>query len=181
MARQKRVFRPSWKYVILGAAALFALVFGLVTAFAGGATMGRKDALVNDLATQAQIDQAKKDITAQYLDASAVNCVDPKTNRPTTATAVFQIAVNAYANRATVRACNQGDRLLAKLNGKWVATEVNINLNARANPAWARACYASDLLVFDTVVRPENNSIDASNLKMCQALQNGKILTAQDL
>jgi len=62
-----------------------------------------------------------------------------------------------------------------------VQTEVNLNLSSRANPVWAEACEASDILTPDTVVRPENSSIDATNLKLCQGLQHNKLLRIQDL
>ncbi|HUB93761.1 MAG TPA: hypothetical protein VMB52_04615 [Verrucomicrobiae bacterium] len=130
------------------------------------------------LASQAVIAQAKQDITNEYLATSVRDCVDPVTGVPYDGDAYFNkyLQVNAYANRATIRPCNSNGELLAKLNGQWVMTEVNLNLSARANPTWANACWASDILTPDTVVRPENSSIDAENLKQCQALQRGQNL-----
>ena len=152
---------------------LVAVVLGLVASY----QMGRNAVVVPPaLASQAEVAQAKQDITNEYLASSTKDCVDPTTSMAYNGAAYFNkyLSVNAYANRAIIRPCNTGGTLLAKLNGQWVATEVNLNLDARANPTWAKACWASDILVPDTVVRPENSSIDAGNLRQCLALQHGK-------
>ena len=154
---------------------LVAVALGLATSY----RMGRDSVVAPPaLASQAEVAQAKQAITHAFLAASTKDCVDPATNMPYDGTAYFNryLQVNAYADRATIRACNSNGELLAKLDGKWVATEVNLNLSARANPAWAKACWASDILTPDTVVRPENSSIDATNLTLCQALQHGRNL-----
>lgn len=177
------VHRPRWSWVVFSAVALVALGLGLLATYMAGWHIGRSDTYAA-LATPTAIAQAKQDILAQYEAVSvAHNCVDPATNAPYDGKAYFAkyLQVNAYANRAVIRACNTNGTLLAKIDGSWRATEVNLNLSARANPVWARACWASDILTPDTTVRPENGSIDSSNLKMCRALQAGKILTVQDL
>lgn len=161
------------------ALALVLLLVAVILSLATSYRIGQDSVVVPPaLASQAEVTQAKQDITRALLAASTKDCVDPTTNTPYDGTAYFNkyLQVNAYADRATIRACNSNGELLAKLAGKWVATEVNLNLSARANPAWAKACWASDILTPDTVVRPENASIDATNLTLCQALQHGQNL-----
>jgi hypothetical protein len=71
--------------------------------------------------------------------------------------------------------------LLAKIDGSWQATQVNLNLDSRANPRWQKACIIGDITRTDVTVRPENSSIDTDNYKLCRALLQGKILTLDQL
>jgi hypothetical protein len=79
--------------------------------------------------------------------------------------------VNKYANRAVIRGCGDADSLLAKAdNGTWHKTSVNIILSSRQNPWWQKECLIDDITTADTVVRPENRSIDQFNYDICNHL-----------
>ena len=164
----------------IGLALLLTVALSLMTSYWAGQNSAYH---APALASQANLEQAKQDITARYLAQSTTNCIDHVTNVPYDGTAYFAkyLHVNAYANRATIRACNTNGTLLTRINGQWLQTDVSLNLNARANPAWAKACLVSDILTLDSKVRSENRSIDNVNLRMCQALQDNKILRVQDL
>ncbi|MFA5003891.1 MAG: hypothetical protein WC498_01270 [Candidatus Saccharimonadales bacterium] len=135
-------------------------------------------------ATGLQLEQARQAIANQYLADSSINCSDATDPiKPQARVAVFYkyLRVNQYANRAVIRGCNNIDSLLAKVNNIWVRSEVNISLDTSANPVWQQACLIDDITRADTIVRPENSSIDATNLKLCNALKHNKILRIQDL
>lgn len=122
------------------------------------------------LASGDMLEQARQDIVKQYLAASSTACTNPSDPiQPQARAAVFYqyLRVNRYADRAVIRGCNDTDTLLAKTARGWEQTSVNISLDLRANPAWQRACRITDITRADTVVRPENSSIDAFNLKEC--------------
>jgi len=81
------------------------------------------------------------------------------------------LRVNRYGDGAVIRGCNNVDSLLAKnANGIWIKTAVNIALDVRVNPALQKACRVSDITSSDDKVRPENASVDATNLKLCEQL-----------
>lgn len=78
---------------------------------------------------------------------------------------------NRQLNRAIITDCSEHDTLLAKdTNGAWKPTRVNITLGNRVNAEWQKACLIEDMTVADDTVRPENSSIDAMNLELCQEL-----------
>jgi hypothetical protein len=123
------------------------------------------------LASAEQLQTARMQIIAQY-EAVATTCSNDNTT-PEIRTQTFNkyLRINRYGNRAVIRGCNDGDSLLAKVtSGSWQRTNVNISIDLRANPKWQRACLIDDIIKADTVIRPENQSIDAENLAECQYL-----------
>lgn len=124
------------------------------------------------LASKSELEQAHYDVIKQHFVASTTcnNDTRSKTDRIITFNKYFK--VNKYANRAVLRGCNDADVMLAKNDaGKWVKTDVNIQLQLRQNPVWQQACLIDDITKADTVVRPENKSIDANNRAICDKLQ----------
>lgn len=125
----------------------------------------------SQIATDQQIQDAHHDIIKAYFVANTTckKDVEDKTTRVKEFNQFFK--VNQYANRAVIRGCNDGDFMLAKDDtGKWQRTDVNIILSSRQNPEWSKACLIDDITTADAKVRPENNSIDAFNLKLCDSL-----------
>jgi hypothetical protein len=123
------------------------------------------------VASYQQIQDAHHDIIKAYFVSSTTckNDVEDETARVKEFNHYFK--VNQYANRAIIRGCNDGDMMLAKDdNGKWQRTNVNIILNFRQNPEWQKACLIDDITTVDTKVHPENRSIDAFNLQICDSL-----------
>lgn len=123
------------------------------------------------LASLNDLQNAHHDIIKQYFVAATTCKHDnrDKTDRIKTFNKYFK--VNQYGNRAVLRGCNDADQMLAKDDtGKWITTDVNIVLSARQNPEWQKACLILDITTADTNVRPENTSIDANNLKVCDSL-----------
>lgn len=182
MARKKvaKAKLPQWRVVIMGAILLIALGVGLLAAFKGGAAQQLASMPVNATGRQLEADRAQ--IIDAYL-AKAAKCSPGSTESAAQATTNFYkyLRVNIHGDRAVIRGCGNADQLLAKIGGKWQTTDVNMNLDASANPSWQRACDIADITRADTKVRPENTSIDAFNLKLCQGLQQGKNLRMQDL
>ena len=129
---------------------------------------------------KSDIQKAKEAITSKYLAASSTACKDPSDpTKPQDRVAVFAkyLKVNSLANRAVIRGCNDIDHLLAKTpSGNWVMTYVQMSLDTRANPIWQKACLIQDITTTDTVVRPENSSIDEFNLQACKALDKLRVL-----
>lgn len=129
-----------------------------------------------EVANAAQIKAAKDAITADYKEDSSTKCSDPSDPiSPADREAVFDkyLKVNKYANRAVIRGCGDHDSLLAKnpASGEWDATTINVSLDTRANPSWQIECLIDDITKADTVVRPENSSIDTGNLVGCALLK----------
>jgi len=124
------------------------------------------------LATDQQMQQAHQQIIGRYFLASTVCQNDTMTHDQRVAAFNQYFKVNDYANRAVIRGCNDADTLLAKAEGgSWQRTNVNIRLDARQNPSWQKACLIDGITTADTVVRPENASIDAHNLQVCNDLR----------
>ncbi|HSX05564.1 MAG TPA: hypothetical protein VLF69_03805 [Candidatus Saccharimonadales bacterium] len=177
-AKRYQMYRM--RIATLGVAALIAAALGMLASYHAGQ---RSVYVPPVLASQQVIAAAKAEIAKAYLPpADAAGCTD-STGQMVSAADYFReyLQVNAYANRATIRTCGDNGQLLAKINGSWQVTDVNLNLSARANPMWTRACEASDILVPDSQVRSENGSIDHYNLLECQALQHNKIVSPADL
>jgi hypothetical protein len=131
------------------------------------------------LASDQQLQDAHHDIIKAYFLASTVcrNDVEDKTARVKEFNQYFK--VNQYANRAVIRGCNDGDSMLAKDdNGKWQRTDVNIILSSRQNPEWQKACLIDDITTAVSKVRPENRSIDAFNLQLCDSLSKENYIQA---
>ncbi len=171
-AQTRIIKRPRAAFALVLLAAV--LVVGVLAAYKAGQNNQEGQ---NWVASGKQLEAARVDIMNQYLTASSTGCTDPSDPiSPAARVTVFYkyLRVNAHADRAVIRGCNNADTLLAYLHGKWVRTEVNMNLDARANPTWQKACDITDITVADTKVRWENSSIDAFNLQMCQALQHGR-------
>jgi hypothetical protein len=123
------------------------------------------------VASNDEIGAAHQAIIRRYFLVSTICPTDDlsKTDRIKSFNRYFK--VNRYANRAVIRGCNDADTLLVKDdNGKWQRTDVNIILSSRQNPEWQKVCYIDDITVADTKVRPENRSIDANNLAICDTL-----------
>lgn len=179
MAKKKKVFKP-WKPIILGSLLFIAVGLGLLTALKVGS---RTPAVASaSIASGSELEDAHAEIVKQYLDITSKSCAGiGKTVTENEKTFYEYLRVNIHANRAVIRTCGMQDMLLAKIDGKWEMTQVNLSLDKRANPEWQNACDIADLTRADTVVRPENRSIDASNLKICRALQQNKILTPIDI
>jgi hypothetical protein len=181
---KKRLPRPAgWRAVLLGTILFVGLGIGLLTVFKAGADQQR---IATDYATGSQLEASRKAITEAYLFTSAGNCTSASTADATKA--AYQelmfykyLRVNSHNDRAVIRDCVGVDHLLARIDGKWKMTDVNMALDASANPKWQMACDIADITRADTKVRPENSSIDAANLKMCQGLADNKILRLQDL
>jgi hypothetical protein len=141
------------------------LVVGLVVG--AGLTL-----LAQQILIKSDIQKAKDAITAKYLWSNPLGCDETNPISHNDQIKMFKkyLKVNSLVNRAVIRVCN-GDSLLAKKpDGKWVQTAVNMSLDTRVNPVWQKACLIQDITTADTVVRPENSSIDADNLKECQTL-----------
>jgi hypothetical protein len=182
MARKKapKSKHPQWRSVILGAILVVALGLGLLSAYKAGAT--QQSTYMPAVATATQLEASRAAIAQQYLTDGAANVICGVKGTPVPSETFYKyLRVNVHNDRAVIRGCNDVDLLLAKIDDKWQTTEVNINLSLRGNPTWLRACDVTDIIRADTVVRSENSSIDADNLKMCQSLQNNKILRVQDL
>ena len=83
------------------------------------------------------------------------------------------IKINKYANRAIVTDCAERDELFVKTqDGFWDPTnKVNLQLSNRANPVWLKECLIDDIVVADEIIRQENSSIDAMNLKECKRIK----------
>lgn len=123
------------------------------------------------IATAEQLQRAHTLIVHQYVSESTVCKSDNVSSEVRVQLFEKYLRINKYANRAVIRGCNDGDSLLAKVKtGQWQRTDVNINIDLRANPKWQRACQIDDIIKADTVIRSENQSIDAENLAECQYL-----------
>jgi len=181
VARKTKFQANSWRVVGLGTVLFVALGIGLITVFKMGADQQRA-ALPQ--ATGRELEASYTDIATHYLAQSSTECADVSDPvSPENRVAVFYryLRVNIHNSRAVIRGCNNIDTLLARIDGKWLPTNVNMNLDAAANPVWQQACDITDITRADTVKRPENDTIDDVNLKMCEGLQRGKILQLQDL
>lgn len=183
MVRKKtaKLRAPRWGNVVLGTILFVGLGIGLLAAYKAGAN--QQSSYMPAIATGSELELAHKTIADQYL-YSSIHCAGSSDSLSLASQAeVFYkyLRVNVHDDRAVIRGCDDHDTLLAKINGTWQATNVNMSLDAAANPVWQKACDITDITRADTRVRPENRSIDASNLKMCQALQDNKILGVQDL
>jgi hypothetical protein len=181
MARKKNLPKPAkWRTVVLGALLFVGLGIGLITVYKAGAN-DFQDALPA-VASGTQLEASRQAITQQYLTDGAANSMCGSAGSPVSAETFYKyLRVNVHNDRAVIRGCNNADLLLAKINGKWQKTEVNMNLDTRVNPDWQQACDITDITIADTVIRPENQSIDATNLKLCKGLQDNKILDIKDL
>lgn len=183
MTRKKQLPKPAnWRAVLLGTLLFVGLGVGLITVFRAGAAQ-HLDA-ISQAASGTQLEASRKAIADTYLAASSTECsdaTDPISPADRVAAFYKYLRVNSHNNRAVIRGCNDGDTLLARINGEWQKTTVNISLDRRANPVWQRACDITDITRADTKVRPENRSIDSINLELCDGLQDGKILQLQDL
>jgi hypothetical protein len=126
------------------------------------------------IATYEEKAKAEADISDKFLAKSSLQCTDLSDPiMPKERVAIFKqyLKVNAYANRAVIRGCNNVDNLLYKdKTGDWILSAVNITLDSRMNPEWQKACLIQDITRADSVVRPENKSIDTINLETCQGL-----------
>lgn len=123
------------------------------------------------LASRGEISLAEQQIRDKFKQTVAANC-DSDIMTPQERLDTFEkyLKVNKYANRAVIRGCDNIDEFLVKgLDGSWQGSTVNVSLDLRANPFWRAECLADDILEVDDTVRPENSSIDASNLAACQA------------
>ncbi len=182
MARKKvtKSKTPQWRAVVLGAILFVGLGIGLIATYKAGAN--QQSTYMPFTATGRQLEAARTAIANQYL-ASGTTCPASDNVTPEQQSVVFYkyLRVNIHDDRAVIRGCDDHDSLLAYIDGQWQMTEVNMSLDTAANPVWQKACDITDITRADTKVRPENNSIDDDNLKMCQSLQNNKILRVQDL
>lgn len=123
------------------------------------------------LASDADINQAHKDIIRQYFVASTTCRDDTRSHAERVKEFNKYFKVNKYANRAVIRGCNDTDFMLAKDDsGKWQKTDVNVILSLRLNPKWQKECLIDDITTADTKVRPENKSIDSFNYNICNSL-----------
>ncbi len=126
------------------------------------------------IATLEEKAKAITEVKNAYLAKSSIDCTDPTDPiKPGDRVAVFEkyLQVNAYANRAVIRGCNNVDMLLYKdKSGAWMASNVNLALDRRANPKWQKECLIADITRADSVMRPENRSIDTINFESCQKL-----------
>lgn len=123
------------------------------------------------LATTQEMQQAHQDIIMSYFVVNTTCKQDTRTKTDRIKTFNKYFKVNQYANRAVFRGCNDTDQLLAKNDtGKWVKTTVNIVLSSRQDSLWQKACLIDDITTADSLVRPQNSSIDAHNLKVCDSL-----------
>lgn len=123
------------------------------------------------VASQNELQDAHKAIIQKYFVASTTCPHDTMSQNDRFKTFNKYFGVNQYANRAVIRGCNDADTMLYKDdNGQWQKSDINIVLSSRQNPEWQKACYIDDITVADTKVRPENASIDANNLKICNSL-----------
>lgn len=165
--KQKKVVW--YKYSVIALAVLIGFGIGLLIA--------PKPRVVS-LASETDINNAYKTITQQYFYGDKILCPNESgTVSNPEALAYFEkyLKVNGYANRAVVRFCVKStpysDALLAKNNdGNWVLTDVNMNLDTRVSPRWQKECLIQDITTSDTVVRPENRSIDDMNFQFCKKL-----------
>lgn len=152
------------------------LTLALLVGFSCG-LLARTQAEPMLLASAEQKESAKQTISALYLsgqptESSCVDAADPALQQELAETVYKYLQVNGYANRAVLRICDGSDRLIAKTsNGSWIMTDVNLNLDARANPAWQKECLIQDITIEDTEMRPENASIDSSNLAICKKIK----------
>jgi len=180
VVKRKKTKQASWWVVILGAVIFVGVGIGLLTVYKAGANQQITSTPANATGRQLEADRAA--ILDAYL-AKATTCPSGSSETTAEATTTFYkyLRVNIHGDRAVIRGCGDADQLLAKLNGKWQATEVNMSLDTAANPTWQQACDITDITRADTKVRPENNSIDSFNLKLCQGLANGKNLDIRDL
>lgn len=155
-------FAKSAPGVLALAIIVFAVGFGV-----GYAVNQSRQQVPPVLATQAEKDVARREIVATYMKDGTTCKNDSMTQPERVETFDAYLKVNAYANRALMRLCGDSDVLLAKINGRWLPTDINIRLDSRQNPTWQQACEIQDITMPDTIVRSENASIDASNLKTC--------------
>lgn len=172
MPRKKNLPKPAkWRMVVLGALLFVGLGIGLITVFKAGANQYRQALPPVPVASGNQLEASRQAITQQYLNGAC------GANAALYAETFYKyLRVNIHNDRAVVRNCN-GDMLLAKVDGSWQKTDVNMNLDARANPQWQRACDIVDITRTDSVLRPENRSIDAQNYGLCRdLLDNNKIM-----
>lgn len=128
------------------------------------------------LASRSTLKAERTAIIERYKLVSSTQCDDATDSIPESAREqVFDeyLKINKYGNRAVIRGCNDIDTLLAKhpISGEWYATSINVSLDTRANPAWQIECLVDDITEADDVVRPENTSIDATNLVECRNLK----------
>ncbi len=134
-------------------------------------------AVAKDNPQIASFEEKEKAITEvrnAYLAKSSTDCTDPTDPvKPGNRVAIFEkyLQVNAYANRAVIRGCNDKDTLLYKdKSGAWTASSVNLALDRRATPKWQKECMIEGITRADTQVRPENRSIDTINFEECGKL-----------
>jgi hypothetical protein len=162
--QQKQYFENvprKWVYGILAVLALIAAVLFL--------SLPHYKPL--KLASDQQIQDAHHDVIQKFFVSTTTckNDVEDKAARIKEFNQYFK--VNKYANRAVIRGCNDADMLLVKgEDSQWQPSNVNIILDFGQNPEWQKACLIDDITKTDTKVRPENNSIDANNLKLCDSL-----------
>jgi hypothetical protein len=181
MPRKKLPKPAKWRMILLGTILFVGLFVGFITVFKAGANQLQQ--AVPAVATGAQLEASRAAIAKQYLTDGAANtpCTSAGSMPVSAATFYQYLRVNLHNNRAVIRGCNNADWLLAKIDGRWQETGVNVDLDLRANPQWQKACDIADITRADTVVRPENRSIDHFNQKLCEGLQQNKILDIRDL
>jgi hypothetical protein len=151
---------------------IFALII-LIVGFAAGYFANNLTQMKP--ATAQEIEQAKNEIADIYRDKSVAACWRVN-DGPNLASEKYEltyrnIQINQRVNRAIITDCSEYSTLLAKnSDGKWVATSVNITNFNRVNPVWQKECGIEDITVADDVVRPENSTIDETNLEKCKQL-----------
>lgn len=151
-------------------------VIGLVILLVG-ITIGY---LANNLmqthpASAQQIEQTKNEIAKLYKEKTVDACwtVNKGANL---AGGKYEftyrnLRLNKTLDRAIVTDCGEYDTLLYKnKSGQWVETSVNLVLGNRVNSVWQKACKIEDITVADDQVRPENSSIDDTNLQECNQI-----------
>ncbi len=126
-------------------------------------------------ASAKEIEQAKNEITELYKDKAVDACWEVNDGGNLAADkyelTYRNIQINDTADRAIITDCGENSTLLAEnKSGSWVATNINITNFNRINPAWQKECLIEDITVADDTVRPENSSIDETNLELCKQL-----------
>jgi hypothetical protein len=180
---KKRLPKPAnWRTIMLGVLLFVGLGVGLITVFKAGADQQRQ--ATPSYASGADLEVSRKTITDTYLSSTASGCsnlADPARGPYIQAMFYKYLRVNIHNTRAVFRDCVGGDHLLARVDGEWQMTDVNMALDARVNPQWQKACDITDITRADDVIRPENRSIDSINYGLCRALQDNEILNPQEL
>lgn len=180
---KKKLPKPAgWRAVLLGTLLFVGLGVGLITVFKAGADQQRQ--ATPAYASGTELEASRKAITDMYLSSTATGCsglADPAKGPYIQSTFYKYLRVNIYNSRAVMRDCTGGDHLLARIDGEWQMTNVNMALDARVNPRWQKACDITDITRADDRIRPENSSIDSTNYALCKGLQDDTILSPEDL